>query len=180
MWAKAFPNALWGVHTGRSGIVVLDIDVKNGDDGFLSIGDNWLEIPETFNYQTATNGTHYVYADDGTVPLSGLAKYRKMAGVDRRGGSSYIIWWGDVPAGREAFTAPPEWLLDPATTHTGAEFLGQLDDWIAQLEPGEPTDKVIEAIDRIPDGDFSHSDMVSRQMEFIRLGAERHSGVLDG
>lgn len=180
LWDKAFPNALWGVHAGRSGIVVLDVDVKNGDDGFLSIGDNWLEIPETFNYQTATGGTHYVYADDGTVPLSGISKYRKMAGVDRRGGSSYIIWWGDVPAKGTVFTAPPAWLLDPATTHTGAEFLGQLDDWISQLEPGEPTDKVIEAIDRIPDADFSHSDMVSRQMEFIRLGAERHSGVLDG
>lgn len=182
MWAK-HPNALVGVWAGASGIVALDIDVKRNDagdivvDGYESLDDAWLAVPDTFSYTTTGGeGTHKIYSDPKTGSYGPASGYRGMAGIDRRAGGSYVVWAGPIPASRDEFTESPEWLLDPGEVRSVAAFEGSLQEWYDTLEAGEPNIPVRSAINRVKD-DFSHSEMVSAQHEAVRLGAEGNPGV---
>lgn len=177
-FAEDKPNVVVGVHAGRSGLNVLDRDIKDGKDGFVSLEDNWLIPDQTFSYRSINgNGRHDIYAAPENVILSGRSDYRDFPGVDRRAGSSWFVWAGDeVPSSRDAFAPAPEWLNDPATVRTGDEFEGDLSEWLDTLILGEPNGLVRQAIQRVPD-DMSHSEMVERQLNAIRLGAEGNPGV---
>ena len=65
-WASQFPNCNFGVLTG-DGIVVLDVDCKNGKDGYqvLSMLD---EIPNTFTVKTPNGGLHYYFKISMEIP----------------------------------------------------------------------------------------------------------------
>src|SRR5699024_7330896 len=56
-WWDKHPNAEIGVHTGASGINVLDLDVKEGVDPYAELGFN--ETPNTYGYSTGSGGEHY-------------------------------------------------------------------------------------------------------------------------
>lgn len=179
-WFSEYPDALIGVHTGASGIVVLDIDKKDARDGFETIEAQWLTVPDTYAYDTMNNGVHMIYAAPDDVTLNGQKDYRHWTGIDRKGGSSYIVWWGsDVPDSRDMFNEAPDWLCDPAKNRVGAAFEGGLDAYLGNLEPGEPTDKVLDAIGRISDEPFGHDVLIASQYNLVRLGAEGHTGVRD-
>ena len=174
-WWDEFPEASPGVAAGPSGLVLLDVDAKNGKDGWQSLMEAWVDIPDTLNYDTPTGGVHYVYESDRD-DLNGVANYRKMDGVDRRAGSSFFVWWGGVPDDRDVFTQAPEWLLDPARRRTERAFEGDTADWFESLTPGEPNVLVRRAMERVTE-DMSHSEMVELQYEAVRLGAEGNPGV---
>ena len=174
-WWDEFPEASPGVAAGPSGLVLLDVDAKNGKDGWQSLMEAWVDIPDTLNYDTPTGGVHYVYESDRD-DLNGVANYRKMDGVDRRAGSSFFVWWGGVPDDRDVFTQAPEWLLDPARRRTERAFEGDTADWFESLTPGEPNVLVRRAMERVTE-DMSDSEMVERQYEAVRLGAEGNPGV---
>lgn len=172
-------NSRVGVYVGAANLVVLDIDVKNGVDGWNSLEREWLFPTETFSYDTPSGGRHMVYA----VPegfeghLAPSAKYRGMPGVDVRAGSSWVLWNGPAPASVSEFSEAPEWLLDAKSTHTSVEqFEGTVREWYETLEPGTPNTPVTRAISRVS-SDMSHSDMVASTYEAIRLGAEGNPGV---
>lgn len=172
-----YPGAGVGVFTGRSGLVVLDLDRKKGKDGFNEIEQSFLPTPPTFSYPTANGGEHHIYRAPDGVALNGLADYRGMPGVDRRGGSSWAWWHGDsIPASREAFSEAPTWLVDPVTQRTGDSYEGGMDGWLDDLTEGEPNELVSRALGRIQD-DFSHSDMVAAQYNLIEYGSNGMPGV---
>lgn len=173
-WWSEHPGAQVGVVAEPSGLVILDIDVKNGKDGWESIG--FLEVPETFWYETLTGGAHYVYAAPEGVPLSRATDYRHMVGVDRQGGRSFAMWVGDVPASRDEFTPAPGWLCDPVKVKSSEVFEGTVKEWFEVLVPGEPNALVRRAIDSVSN-DMSHGEMVGAQHHAVRLGAEGNPGV---
>lgn len=176
-WFENHPERHVGVNAGMSGLVCIDIDTKNGKDGWTSLTLAWVETPETVTYETQSGGTHLIYQTDRN-DLQGNEDYRGMAGVDRRAGSSFFGWWGDtVPASRDAFTAAPEWTLDPKKKVTQHVYSGTVQEWYDRLTAGDPNAVVRHAIERIPEGDFGHEEMVDRQHEAIRLGSEGHPGV---
>lgn len=177
-WFSENRSALVGVHVGPANLVVLDVDVKNGHNGWDSLEENWYTIPETFGYDTPSGGRHLIYRAPEGKNLAPSSKYRGMPGVDTRGGSSWVLWNGDVPDSLDAFAPAPDWLLDEKKVLSADEFQGSLKEWFDTLEPGEPSAVVRKAIDRI-DPDMGHSEMVSATYEAIRLGAERHAGVPD-
>jgi hypothetical protein len=170
------PNSVVGVHAGASGLVILDLDKKNGKDGFESVDDGWLEIPDTYHYNTPNGGRHYIYVAPDGARLAPARDYRGLSGVDRRGGSSYAVWYGEAPT-MDLIKPAPEWLCDEVEQRTGSAFDGELDQWLSNMPEGEPDGKVIQAIQRIPKGEFDHVEMVERQMELVRLAAEGHPGV---
>lgn len=173
---REHPEAGVGVWTGASGIVVLDVDMKEGVDGQESLDRAWLYLPESFQYETPGGGYHVVYTAPSGVNLGPASKYRKMEGVDRRGGSSWCMWYGDVPA-PERILAAPAWLCDEATPRSAAEFEGDVSKWYAHITPGEPNALVRRAMSRVKT-DYSHSEMVEAQYEAVRLGAEGNPGVV--
>ena len=177
-WWMRWPDAKVGVYCGKSGIVVCDVDTKNGKDGWTSLDEAWVDIPPTFSYETGTGGSHLVYADPGGLNLDPKSPYRGLEGVDRRAGSSWSMWVGPVPDNREVFSPAPEWLLDEAKERSVQGFEGTVKDWYDSLTPGEPNVMVRRAIKAIQD-DMGHSDMVSATYEAIRLGSEGNPGVPD-
>lgn len=168
-----------GVHAGASGVVVADRDRKSGKDGFES-SEGWLEFPDTWQQPTPNgDGRHYVYLAPEGIHLAPSADYNGFEGVDVRAGSSWFGLYTEPPESRDAFAPAPEWLCEPAKSHVGSSFEGGLDDWLDSLPEGagEPDERVLDAILRIPDYDFGHTEMVERVWELVRLGAEGQSGV---
>lgn len=180
-WWTERPKNKVGVAAGASGIVVLDIDVKDGKDGYESIvnSDDWdIEIVDTFHYDSLKGkGRHSIYRDPGNVHVGPSENYRGLVGVDRRAGESYVVWVGPVPKARE-ITDCPDWLLDPTRERKVHEFEGDLQEWYNGLVDGKPNELVKRAIARIPE-DYEHGKMVEAQHEAIRLGAEGNPGVPD-
>ena len=179
-WWKRYPNAEPGVHTGRSGVVVLDIDRKNGKNGEDSLMDAWLDVPESFKYDTPSGGTHIYYTAPEDVRLAPASDYDDMEGVDRRGGSSYAVFWGtEDDAARlavQSLTPAPDWFLKESKKNAAESFTGDLDEWFDSLVTGEPNVLVRRALDRIQE-DLTHSEMVEMQYNAVRLGAEGNPGV---
>jgi len=171
-----YPEALVAVWAGASGIVVADIDTKNGKDGFRALSTAGLSLNPTFRYPTRTGGEHWIYASDAQI---GPNADSPVEGVDRRAGGSYIVWWSDeVPDDRSVFsTGAPEWLLSAPekVDHTG--FTGSIKAWLDILPTGEPTDKVRRLMDDIPETEFGHDTLTKLTFRTVRLGAEGHAGV---
>ena len=179
-----------GIVTGRSGIVVLDLDYKEDEhgsvvkDGFESLTQEWLEVPESFSYASLSGaGKHIMYAAPEGLNLSRKSDYRKMHGVDRQAGESYVVFTADTIPNKADLTPAPEWLLDASEVRSAAVFEGAVQDWYETLEAGEPSLFVRNAMEDArklyaeKGNDFSHSDIVEFQHRAVRLGAERHAGV---
>ena len=108
-WELKFPDADWAIDCGRSGLVVIDLDVTNGKNG----PEAWDELaagrtPLTRSAITPSGGEHlyfqcpdpYVYANSS----SALAH-----GIDVRAGGGYVVAYphNDTPP------APlPNWLAE--------------------------------------------------------------------
>lgn len=168
-------DAKVGVATGASGLVVLDVDRKNGKDGFQSLEDAWLKITPTLSYSTPRGGTHYIYRSvDGHLPPSN--NYRGLEGVDRKSGGSYIVYHGEVIGFPSLIAEAPQWLLDRTPERLQNRYDGGVDEWFGRLTEGAPNTRVQAAIDRVPD-DMMHADMVERQYNAVRYGAEGEPGV---
>jgi len=180
-----------GVWMEPSGLVAADIDVKrdpSGEilvDGFEEFDKAWLDLPTTHSFDSISGagGKQYIYAAPEGVKLGPDSNYRAIKGVNRRGGGSYSVWNGPVPTSRDAFAPAPEWLLDEKTVRSAEHFEGDVRDWYQSLEQGEPSVIVRAAMDRAREAferggnDYSHSDLVERQFEAVRLGSEGHPGV---
>lgn len=188
-WTR-WDKAQVGVVAGKSGLCILDIDYKKNEDGSVavdgydSLDSAWLDVPETFSYDSLSGlGRHKVYAAPEDKILNGTSNYRGMAGVDRRAGSSYVLWAGPVPASYKEFTLAPDWLCDESKVRTSGVYEGDVLSWYKSLEPGDPNVLVRAAIERAKTefrdrgNDADHSWIVSKQFEAVRLGAEGNPGV---
>jgi putative DNA primase/helicase len=188
---KDVVEAYWDAHSGRlvgiripASVNVLDIDLKTDPpkDGFEALAEAGLDYPSTFSVKTPSGGMHFYYKKDParlvkpTADLK-LADGRILEGVDRRTLGSYTIAYTTEAPLIEELTEAPAW-LNAETNQVGLNpFSGTLNDWFLALPPGEPDPRVSRAINRFPDGDFGHSDMLRMQTELVNLGAERHVGV---
>lgn len=172
LWSK-HPDAQVGVPAGVNGLIVLDVDVKGGRNGFDSIDEAWLPIDETYAYDTPSGGRHFVYEAPSGVNLAPSTNYRGLSGVDTRAGESWVLWNGGVPD--EPINTAPDWLCDEAQERKLKEFAGSYGEWVEQLVPGSPNALVRRAIEKIP-ADFGHAEMVSAQHHAIRLACEGNSG----
>jgi Bifunctional DNA primase/polymerase, N-terminal len=86
-WWTTWPGAMIGMPTGpKTGVVVLDLDTKNGKNGFESVPD-WEQLTSV-RVRTQSGGAHCYFKDDGGV----YCTTDKIAlGVDTRGGGGYVI-----------------------------------------------------------------------------------------
>lgn len=178
-------DAVVGVWAGGSGLIALDLDRKNGKDGFATVAARGLTITETEHYTTATGkGEHHIWAtDDESLTLVG-GVFDKDSGIDIRAGGSYFVWWGDtVPKSRAAFsTDVPTWVVEAATPDveefSGTGFSGSVEEWLKTIpDDVMPSSAVVSFLNRIPTGDFGHPEMVDLAWAIARMGAERETGV---
>ena len=86
-WWTQWPNANIGLACGsKSGIYVVDIDVREGINGFESLKE-FPELPRTVCQHTPSGGCHYLYRS--TVAPANRNSFR--AGIDVRGEGYYIV-----------------------------------------------------------------------------------------
>src|SRR5215467_2665340 len=89
-WWSSNTNANIGIATGKdSGIVVLDVDVKKGKDGYASakeLGIDPAEIP--LQVVTPSDGVHLYFAYD---PAVGNTVSKLGGGLDTRGEGGYVV-----------------------------------------------------------------------------------------
>lgn len=79
-----------GIDTGKSGLFILDVDVKNGKPGLQSYTDLALEVGSMSNTrrsQTASGGFHYWFKNEGFANSAGYLG----DGLDTRGDGGMII-----------------------------------------------------------------------------------------
>lgn len=145
-------NGNFGVLTGESGIVVVDVDthgkeILEGYNSLASMCTDYEELPETFNVSTPTGGAHYYYKlpdyANGWVFDKQVKRYPS---IDLQTGKTYVVSAGSTINGSKYQTVKgdianlavaPEWLLRvykkvekkyksaKEMTHTG-EFLHEI------------------------------------------------------
>lgn len=109
-WKAEFGPQLmyFGIPTGQdNGIVVVDIDVKNGINGFDNARAANLNLPTTLSQRTLSGGMHLIYKLPKGIKLKNtVSKYAKN--VDTRADGGYIFYYGfdNTP-----IADCPEWLL---------------------------------------------------------------------
>lgn len=151
-WWQRWPAANVGIVTGAiSGIVVLDVDGKPGED---TLRKEKLHIPATVVAKTGGGGWHYFYKHPGFPchNFAGKAGKTILPGVDFRGDGGYVVAapsihksgdcyeWAISPDTAE-MAEMPEWLADAIRSQAGGEG--------GRLAPGD-WEKII------PDGQRNH------------------------
>ncbi len=122
LWWDQWPNANIGCHVGASGHVVLDIDVKNGVDGFETLRGlemrygitNFLDAeggrhplpPTGWNVETPSGGLHIWYTlPKGLTIANSVGKLGP--GVDVRSLNGYVLM---PPSKLDAMELPYKWI----------------------------------------------------------------------
>ena len=92
-WWTTRPNANIGLATGEpSGILVLDIDNKDGHDGSSSLAELERDLgplPETVEALTPTGGRHLYFKNPGILPVKSVAGIKD--GLDIRCNGGFVV-----------------------------------------------------------------------------------------
>ena len=87
---STFPNSTCGVPCGPiNNITVIDIDRKNGVDGWAELMALGIEVPTTGVVSTPSNGFH-LYFDTGNLEIPNSVS-SIAPGIDVRGAGGYVI-----------------------------------------------------------------------------------------
>ncbi len=82
---------LIGVPTGEvSGIVAIDVDIKNGQPGMEWLNENREALPETRTHRTRSGGLHLIFKYPAGMDIRNSAG-RVAPGIDVRGNGGFII-----------------------------------------------------------------------------------------
>jgi Bifunctional DNA primase/polymerase, N-terminal/Primase C terminal 2 (PriCT-2) len=90
-WWREHPDAGIGMPTGaKSGMIVIDIDSKNGKDGTLALRklQHLAPLPKTTTALTPSGGKHLYFKDPGGIRSS---TDKLGVGVDVRGAAGYVV-----------------------------------------------------------------------------------------
>ena len=110
-WWKEHPQALIGIDPDKSGLAVIDLDVKHGKNGPATWAALGIDDAGGLHSRTASGGNHIVF--------------KAPAGVQLKGGTDKLGDGVDVQVGRKYFIAPPSVIAE-------GEFPSAytaLDDW---------------------------------------------------
>jgi hypothetical protein len=103
-WAKEESN--WGVATGASGLIVVDLDVHKGGtrEAFEAVVG---ALPKTAEARTGSGGTHLIYKNPGVKVKTRLGLIK---GVDVLAATGYIVLPPSIHPNGVAY----EWVVEPS------------------------------------------------------------------
>lgn len=119
-WWQKWPSANIGIRTGvASGIMVLDIDPRNGGDETL---ERYIEqfgaLPDSPTVSTGGNGRHFYYQF-----VSGTKSTPLQDGIDLKSEGGYVV----APPSLHASGTAYAWLVLPTNV-----AIGEAPDWVAK------------------------------------------------
>jgi hypothetical protein len=90
-WWRLWPDANIGIITGRgSGIVVLDVDGKHGEESMADLARRGCRLPDTFTVHTGGGGQHlYFLLPEGVEVRNSQSKI--APGLDIRGEGGHVV-----------------------------------------------------------------------------------------
>lgn len=149
-----------GVHCGRSGLLVVDIDRKDGRNGLESLKQAGRKLRRTFRYSSRSGkGRHYVYAAPASVDCTIATNVLGMSGVDVRAGGGMVVYNGPALAERPTLAPAPEW----AVVHRKErryESLVSLEDWLSDERKPTPSYKSLHLAEAVPLEGVGDSDLL--------------------
>lgn len=149
-----------GIHCGRSGLLVVDLDRKNGRDGFASLEAAGHELPRTFEYPSrGGKGRHYFYAATPANDLTIAADLHGMPGVDIRAGVGMIVYNGPALTGAFELAPAPAWAIVRRKEH-GYSTAVKLDEWLAEELNPEPNARARKLAAAVPLHGVSNADLL--------------------
>jgi hypothetical protein len=172
-WWNRWPAAAIGCNCGKSGLFVLDLDVKGDVNGWEYFRDFMpFDHSGAFHSVTPSGGFHIIYSGEGK------SASRKEIGIDTRGKGGYIIlppseigeldycqaddWTGNpapIPAGMLEYLFPPKVESERPTRDYPAD-------------PDHDFKQARKAINAInPDRAENYSDWVKIGMALTKLGS---------
>ena len=170
-WGQQFPDALIGLPTGSgTRLLVIDLDLKNGKDGFRSLAQLGVDAADHMLIRTPTGGAH-LYCEYPTGQRIGCSSNRVGPGVDIRGNGGYVI-------------APPSRLADGRAYIVENRcppkpFPLQLIELLRPPPPPAQTfrprsdddQRIVDALDRIPMGRIGRAEWIA-----IGMALKSHFG----
>lgn len=174
-WWGQWPDAWVGVHAGRAGIVIVDVDIAKGDrpDGAVELEKAGIKLPKTLRYRTRSGGRHHVYAAPEGVKLT-IAQNVPVPGVDLRAGNGLMVYYGPPLTEAPTLSPAPEWAtVLPEKTYERGE--GSIDTWLERVQSGKPSKALRAVLERVTSDGMSHDDMLAVVSDLVKLGAERGS-----
>jgi|GEM_PF-1441039 len=131
-WWRQWPEANVAMPTGdKSGFVAVDVDVKNGVDGYKSLSfiEVMFGVQSTRRIETPSGGIHLIYSCNQAV----MNKIGILDGIDVRGDGGYIVAQGSVIGGsayKVIHDVPPE------------EMTMDMVNWINNAQNAKPPSKI--------------------------------------
>jgi putative DNA primase/helicase len=179
-WASDFPGAWVGVHAGRAGIVVVDVDLDKGKgthDGKANLKHAGIDLPKTLRYKTRSGGSHHVYAAPEGARLT-IGRDHPVLGVDIRAGNGLMVYYGPALTGTPTLAPAPKWACIPLGESTAARGAdGDVGTWLARTVDGKPSKPVSKLLKKIDDPNaLDHDGMLEVVTGLIKLGTERGVG----
>ena len=123
-WWEKWPQANMGIRTGpESGLVVLDVDPRNGgSESLAQLITQYGELPETLVCGTGGGGWHYYFQHPDQFQLKG--KVPGLAGLDIKSDGGYVV----APPSRHHSGGVYRWLSNWRTTN-----IAPLPEWLLEL-----------------------------------------------
>ena len=123
-WGGRYCDALIGMPTGMaSRIIILDLDCKDGKNGFHLLADYYTlyDLPETPRVFTRSGGEHVYFAYDGTVEIrNSEGRYGLGPGADIRGEGG----WAVLPCPGSGYSWHSKFNLDTIAPMPAPAWLG--------------------------------------------------------
>ena len=172
-WTQNYSKKIkfWGLPCGAAnGIIALDIDIKDGVNGFETI--KKYHVPITQSQRTRSGGVHYIfkYPNDGKH-YGNRTRFDK--GLDIRGEGGYIVYYG---TDNTPIAEAPQWLLEQSLNVKKDKEIN-VDD-IVVVSPEIVQQTIKEACDNIRNAPEGESNNVLN-IESYRLGQLIPSNSLD-
>lgn len=146
----------FGLATGiTSNIVVLDIDVKNGKNGWASL--KGKEIPETVTVTTRSGGTHFYFRYPVNIDFkfgNATDMYGKDSGVDIRGEGGFAVmpftpgytWNEGKGFGEIEIAEMPNWIIEDYLAFKNSKVKASKPNR-TPVKPRESTSKAVKPIE---------------------------------
>lgn len=93
-WASWKPRAGHGVaiHLGRAGLLLVDLDRKNGKDGISTYESAFGDIPQTYTELTPSGGMHLLFSVHPSLTSNGKCQVTNMLdGIDVKWGNQIAV-----------------------------------------------------------------------------------------
>lgn len=176
-WTGDAAGAYPAVYTGRSGVLVLDVDRKNDKNGVKSMKKAGRKAPKTFTYETLNNGLHHWYRAPEDRAATVGQDVDGLVGVDVRAGVGLVVYYGPVLDEAPEMAEAPEWAIVEAKVRDDRAPMLEVREWFEAVEGGKITDEAKAILKRLKKGGVSHQDLLTIVADLVRLGTDGKPGA---